>query len=300
MVNVLIQLELKDENLSNLHYPPITNQIRDYSRSLVRQTKKGARRSTWEEIKYRVSICDTCSKLDKKSARCYQCGCPILKKVVNWDETCPLGKWNQIGMGLLENGLENSLTGLNAILCDSTSTAKGYGEYDVVISSSDPKADIFIFFDKKSIEECLFDLEDLGMVFAPVVFKKEIGERPFTFYFQPNFDFDAKRFFIQDTVYFGNLENNMDSHGNAGGSHSIFPAISFCKYLGIQYVDICIQDYGPQEDWEKFNLRLKDLIQLDKLEINELNANSPFSHLEFKAPKSATKVSNNLEAIINK
>ena len=46
-----------------------------------------------QNAKYRLSVCNSCEFLIKKTGRCGQCGCFVSAKVKLNFEECPVGKW---------------------------------------------------------------------------------------------------------------------------------------------------------------------------------------------------------------
>jgi|APGre2960657373_1045057.scaffolds.fasta_scaffold584835_1 uncharacterized paraquat-inducible protein A len=46
-----------------------------------------------QNAKHRLSICNACEFLIKKTGRCGQCGCFVSLKVKLNFEECPIGKW---------------------------------------------------------------------------------------------------------------------------------------------------------------------------------------------------------------
>jgi hypothetical protein len=52
-----------------------------------------------EEIRdYRMSICENCEQLDKKTIVCQSCNCPMNRKTRLTTSSCPLGKWSKISI----------------------------------------------------------------------------------------------------------------------------------------------------------------------------------------------------------
>lgn len=242
-------------------YPPVSKQIKTYMRHWVKKCQKTIRKTTPEEKNQRLEICNSCEFFDTLRKRCFRCGCFVNIKAQYWDEICPLNSWPMFSekenkMRLFDNGLENSLVGLDAAYCDTDELDP---VADVIISTVNPDADIFIVCDEEAVQKYLLYSDELGLAFVPNLFRNEVGHRPFTFFFQPEYNFNIATFFTNSTVYLGNDDATIDSHGNSGGYHGVFAAIKFCLYLGIAKLTIDVNNV-PMKDRLKLDLRFKDVV----------------------------------------
>ena len=245
-------------------HKPLGQQFYNYMQHLARQCHTKARKATWEEAYERLTICNNCEHLDKRRLRCYECGCYVLSKAKHWDEICPVNKWplfkREDEMRLFENDLQGSLQGLTGVYCDSNLNH----DHDVTMSATNPQADMFICYDKTSLQN---NFDDLGMVFVPSSFKDVIpSRRPFTFVFQPHYSFNPETFFSEVSVYMGNMAGVADSHGRTGCGHPIFAAIKIAMFFGLSQLDIHCHDFGDLSEEERItlNLRLEDLREVLK------------------------------------
>ena len=230
-------------------------------RHWLRQCQANVRKTTPEERNQRLEICNSCEFFDRIRKRCFKCGCFVEVKARYWDAICPVNSWPMFSgeenkMRLFDNGLEKSLIGLEASYCEGDELDL---EADITISATNPEADIFIACNEEVVHKYILNPDKLGLAFVPNLFRGLIGDRPFTFFFQPEYNFNPTTFFTNSTVYLGNAAGTIDSHGNSGGCHGIFAAIKFCLYLGISKLEIKIS-HVPMQDRVKLDLRFRDIV----------------------------------------
>jgi hypothetical protein len=80
-----------------LKMPPLVEQAKNATKAAANVGKaviKGEKVIASKKVQtVRKKICNSCDQLDKKSGRCYQCGCQYQFKLATATESCPLEKW---------------------------------------------------------------------------------------------------------------------------------------------------------------------------------------------------------------
>ena len=74
-------------------YPSIITQAGSFSKAVVQQTVAGNPRRTEQEIAFCKSQCEPCGEFNKKSRRCFLCGCGMDRKWPWKTQHCKIGKW---------------------------------------------------------------------------------------------------------------------------------------------------------------------------------------------------------------
>lgn len=88
-----IVLDLADVPHDEPQYPPVTTQLANAGKALVRAVASGFSRVTAEEHERRRAICEACEYYDDTQERCRRCGCAVAIKSWLNSEVCPIGLW---------------------------------------------------------------------------------------------------------------------------------------------------------------------------------------------------------------
>lgn len=76
--------------------PSVWHKLTNYSKALLKYKLAGSPTTPLEIQNERLTICESCDRLEPISRSCYECGCPVDEKVKWGTERCPLGKWEAV------------------------------------------------------------------------------------------------------------------------------------------------------------------------------------------------------------
>jgi len=89
-----------DKAIPTKEFPSLIQQAKNFAGAVVEHARGGFQRTSEEEIKQRISICNECEFFAKDSGRCRQCGCFLINGILGTEgkifwkgEKCPIGKW---------------------------------------------------------------------------------------------------------------------------------------------------------------------------------------------------------------
>ena len=81
--------------------PSIWEMAKEFTNSVAEWVAAGAPIVSKEDYSERLSDCNNCEHLLRKSMRCGECGCKVEYKARMKTKTCPIGVWKP---QILENG----------------------------------------------------------------------------------------------------------------------------------------------------------------------------------------------------
>ena len=79
--------------IPNQKYPSMVNMAGTFAKSTVKQVVAGNPKRSDEETARIILICESCEHYNKKTMRCYKCGCRMKRKIPWLTTNCPIGKW---------------------------------------------------------------------------------------------------------------------------------------------------------------------------------------------------------------
>jgi hypothetical protein len=89
-------IETVNKHKSQFMMPSIVRKAMNYGASLLKYKLAGSPTTPTEIQNERLTICESCDRLEPISRSCYECGCPVDEKVKWGTERCPLGKWEAV------------------------------------------------------------------------------------------------------------------------------------------------------------------------------------------------------------
>lgn len=94
--SMAVPRECSDEEPPKKEFPSTWQQLKNFARTGAAYVKDGMKNVSQEEYDERMSICNSCDQLDKKTGRCAGCGCKMSVKSWLRVAQCPLNKWPSV------------------------------------------------------------------------------------------------------------------------------------------------------------------------------------------------------------